>query len=259
MLAHEVIYEGIPPLPDTERVLANAIMFLVEGEELEAVKVLLSCSIEIRWSHHFPSEGNLTVEIKGPRSSVDKISTKHRFNKYDEDIYYQIYGAIGMALPAQLRIRDFDVSLEMPEPDPAWRTHVTELVGGKVAHNQNPFSRNDTLIWKSLRFNSEPERRIAAALDTVGVLFFPNCVARITVGDTRDMLIPDFLICDDGKWGILECDGATYHPSAAKDHDRDRFFRQYKIKVVERYPGMRCMNDAPGVVRDFLTLLKKNG
>lgn len=259
MQPQEVIYDGLPPLPDADKLLAGAIMFLVEGDELDAVQVLLPCRFTVGWSGDFPEEGNVFVSVSGPRTSYDRLNSRYGNDRYDQVIYRQVDDAISAALPMGLRLRHFSATLEMPEPDPNWRSHVAEIIGGKVAHNQNPFSRNDTLLWKSLRFNSEPERRLAAALDSVGVLFFPNCVARLTVGANRDMLIPDFLICDGGKWGILECDGATYHPSAAKDHDRDRFFRKCGIKVVERYPGTRCMEDAPGVVRDFLTLLKKNG
>ena len=51
-------------------------------------------------------------------------------------------------------------------------------------------------IWKNFRFRSESEVRIAAALDKInGVMFLPNCKARVGPSDSRLNREPDFLVC----------------------------------------------------------------
>jgi hypothetical protein len=79
--------------------------------------------------------------------------------------------------------------------------------------------------------------RIAVALDRSGVLFLPNCMGRLSGSTGRKNLECDFLVCHEGKWGILEVDGEPYHPAkrAAQDHERDRLFKAHGIRVVERF------------------------
>ncbi|GHO44571.1 DUF559 domain-containing protein [Ktedonospora formicarum] len=58
--------------------------------------------------------------------------------------------------------------------------------------------------------------------------------------------------------GIFEVDGEVYHSTAAKDHDRDRHFPSYGIRVVERYTANQCYTDTETVAREFLDFLKQN-
>src|SRR5258708_7586502 len=122
---------------------------------------------------------------------------------------------------------------------------------------ETQFQGGSIVTWRNLRFRSESEARIAAALDATSVLFLPNCMARLTTSEGRRTREPDFLVCQDGKWGILEVDGPFHEGLAAQDHDRDRLFRDYGIRVVERFKSEECYHDAPGVVRRFLALLEK--
>jgi hypothetical protein len=69
----------------------------------------------------------------------------------------------------------------------------------------------------------------------------------------------DFLVCLDGKWGILEVDGEPFHPPArtVHEHEQDRLFHNHGIAVVQHFDASRCYEDADGVVKQFLGLLKK--
>ena len=144
--------------------------------------------------------------------------------------------------------------------DPNWRAELQEIAHGRGVHNQGvEIPGRSTVTWKgNIKFRSESERRIAIALDATGVLFLPNCLTRLSAGDSRITKESDFLVCRDGKWGILEVDG-PFHPRAALDHSRDRLFQAYRVRVIQRYDWQECLNDAPGVVQQFLTLLEKNG
>jgi very-short-patch-repair endonuclease len=109
-----------------------------------------------------------------------------------------------------------------------------------------------------LRFRSESEVRIAQALDKANVMFLPNCRARIgSRTDTRKGLEVDFIIMSDGKWGVLEVDGAPWHPPtrAAQDHQRDRPLKYHGAAVVERFEADECFENPDGVVHQFLSLL----
>lgn len=241
-------------LPDPERFIASAARFLIEGNENDAALLLVSYRLILKWSEDWANEGQFVANLVGPRAMYDS------WNSFDSPDRRAIEDAFRAITPMHLSCAYIHVRAEIIEPDPDWRTQVAEIAQGKAVHNQAP-QINDApiLFWNYLRFRSEPERRIAIAFDQTGVLFFPNCIARLNTDAGRRNREPDFLICDAGKWGILEIDGTAYHRSAALDHQRDRVFRAYKIRVVERFPATQCHEDAPGVVRHFLQQLEKNG
>lgn len=131
--------------------------------------------------------------------------------------------------------------------------------GSKKKSPSPPKSDNyRTVVWKGLEFRSISEIKVAQALDRAGVLFIPSSRARFTTsGSGRDNREVDFLVCHEGKWGILEVDG-PYH-SADHDKWRDNSFRAHGVAVIARYPSERCHNDPGGVVADFLTKLTSPG
>ena len=113
--------------------------------------------------------------------------------------------------------------------------------------------------WKYLKFRSKTEIKIAEALDRAGVLFLPNCRARLTTPEGRQNKEADFLICDDGKWGILEVDGPHHTPERrVEEQERERMFRHYGIMIIERFDSNRCYEKPDAVVEEFLELLKKS-
>ena len=80
------------------------------------------------------------------------------------------------------------------------------------------------------------------------------------VGERRGNREPDFLVCKDGKWGVLEVDGEPFHPPSrtVQDHERDRLFRAYGVRVVEHFDASRCFEEADGVVAEFLAILARS-
>lgn len=113
-------------------------------------------------------------------------------------------------------------------------------------------------VWKRLRFRSKTEIKIAEALDRAGVLYFPNCVARLNTSNGRRNLEADFLICYEGKLGILEVDGIYHTPTRrVEEQERERFFRHHQVLIVERFDAERCYSQPDNVVREFLELVAK--
>ena len=121
------------------------------------------------------------------------------------------------------------------------------------------FKTDKTIICDELRFRSHSEIAIYKELKTRNVLFFPNAAA--VLGQQEPGMVlkrePDFLICFQGKWGILEVAGEPYHSGAStsKDHDRSRLFQRYGLVFVQFYDSKQCLSDPAGVVDDFLHLL----
>jgi hypothetical protein len=111
--------------------------------------------------------------------------------------------------------------------------------------------------WEGLHFRSKSEIKIAQALDCAGVLFYPNSKARLSQAEIRINRESDFLVFQSGKFGILEVDGRPYHQTAAADHERDRLFKRYGIRVIERFDATRCWNEPDKVVKEFLEILSQ--
>lgn len=112
--------------------------------------------------------------------------------------------------------------------------------------------------WNNLNFRSKTEIEIAKALDRTGILFLPNCKARLNTPQGRRNIEADFLVCHEGKWGILEVDGPHHTPlRRVEEQERERLFRHYRILIIERFDAERCYNQPDRVVQEFLELLKK--
>ena len=109
-----------------------------------------------------------------------------------------------------------------------------------------------------MKFGSISEVRIAQALASRGVLFFPLplAVRGETGASYMDRREPDFLVCHDGVWGILE---VAFHPDRyEKDADKDVWFKTSGIVHIQNYPAEHCFNHPSEVVDAFLHLLAKH-
>jgi very-short-patch-repair endonuclease len=82
-------------------------------------------------------------------------------------------------------------------------------------------------------------------------------MARLGTDDERKNREADFLVCANGKWGILEVDGEPFHPPSrtVDDHTRDRLFKDHGIRVVEHFDASECSERPAEVVASFLKLL----
>ena len=139
-----------------------------------------------------------------------------------------------------------------------------DFILSKTSQNDNinnqgvQFYSNSTIhTWENLRFRSKTEIKIAEALDRTGVLFVPNSLARLTTAKGRENKEADFLICYNGKWGVLEVDG-PFHTAERRveEQERERIFKKNGIKVVERFDAERCYNNPDEVVQEFFKMIE---
>lgn len=233
-------------------ILASAISYLIDGQEFYEASILLLCDLEIYKGWSSSEVTNVTVELWGNRAVHDIIQDENHAATL------AITRALESVLPIDTRLESLASRVTFKNMDSEWRVKFLEIIQGKAALNQcKPIEDKPRYTWEYLFFRSTYEIAIAKALSEHNLLFLPNCMARFPQeAQNREA---DFLVCCDGKWGIIEVDGETYHTNAARDHDRDRLFQSHGIRVVQRYTAKRCIENPRSVVQEFLGLLKKNG
>ena len=276
-------------LLDGDRIQASAARFLIDGGEEDAASVLLACRVEAWTSGDTWHVGDeiteaVHIELTGPRAAYDALSRETPLDQHDD--YFgvpreqreqrgcrvlieasirpelppivrpAVQAALEAVLPVGYYVKHLTVKAEMVDIDADWRQELLEIARGRGVTNQGVAIKDAPLYpWKNLRFRSKTEMRVAQALDRAGALFWPNCMARLGFeGAKRANREADFVVCDRGRFGILEVDGEAFHPPsrAAEDHDRSRVFKQHGVRVVEHYGAERCWTDPDGVVAEFL-------
>lgn len=149
-----------------------------------------------------------------------------------------------------------------------WQTMVRALIASsKGTNNQGritslAYERNgkDALLYNEMKFASHIEIRIAQELEKAKVLFFPLPMAvRVETGKLwQDHREPDFLVCLDGVWGVLEISGPSHEGRYDKDAEKGTWFKHAGILCVEYYSAERCYTDSASVVADFIAILRKH-
>ena len=143
------------------------------------------------------------------------------------------------------------------------------VIKNSIANIQNPHQADisekaflkkgrQLYVYNDMKFASQSEIRIAQELEARQVLFFPLPLAVRADTDKfyQDHREPDFLVCKDGVWGILE---VSYHPDRyEKDSEKDSWFKKSGILCVQHYSAERCYNHSSDVVNEFLEILAQH-
>jgi len=159
---------------------------------------------------------------------------------------------------------NLEFRVRLTDTEENWREVVKELVANAKDPNQGVltekiFARTgkQPFVYNEMKFASQSEIRIAQEFERRKVLFFPLPLAiRAGTGNLfEDHREIDFLICQDGVWGILE---VAYHPDRyEQDKQKDIWFKQSGILCVEHYTAERCYSESSAVVIEFLSILAK--
>jgi hypothetical protein len=266
------------PIPDeltNEQLLYNAVLYLAQTGRTEAAETLILCEMD-EWKverENYDAFGELLytdkafVTLSAPPPIRDRLEQNEPL--VDEEDGSQYFGnvireKIADAFKAVLRQNIVYVHTHprlVSEIEGDWRQQIATLLRGEKVTNQGVPRRPDTpvFVWNNLNFWSPAEREIAKALEKPGVLYLPNCMTRLGPPEHRYNKETDFVVCCEGKWGILEVDGKAFHQIAAQDYERDRQFARYGIRIIQRFTGKRCMENPDEVVETFLDILKRNG
>ena len=160
---------------------------------------------------------------------------------------------------------DVEFRVKLLDVDDDWKAVVRDLIVNSKDGNQGFVSslmasrRGKSLTtYNEMKFASKTEVRIAQEFERRGILFFPLPLAvRADTGELyKDHREPDFLVCQDGVWGILE---VSYHPDRfEKDAEKDGWFKQSGILCVEHKSAERCFNSPSEVVDEFMAVLARH-
>ncbi len=158
----------------------------------------------------------------------------------------------------KLKIQPIDAAKE-------WKDKVREIILTAQTPSQGALPEKvfaekgqQPMLYQEMKFGSISEVRIAQALASRRVLFFPLplAVRRETGASYMDRREPDFLVCHDGVWGILE---VAFHPDRyEKDAEKDGWFKQSGIVCIQNYTAEHCFNHPSEVVDAFLHILAKH-
>lgn len=197
---------------ETERITRAAVEYLIaQGKIFESALLLTSrLSLEI-----ISGDIGFSLSVEGEMSIVEYIAALEvepgRLDSVrgalTEDGQAAIEEALHEALTAYhgtgTYINRLGLTTRMALSDtyPLWReTYEAQLQGDDAPLNQAVVGTNPPLFqWNGLRFRSRSEQAIAAELAKAKTLFFPLPAA---VSELKKYE-PDFLVCLDGKWGIL--------------------------------------------------------
>jgi hypothetical protein len=231
-------------------VLARAVALLRTRGDPAAADLLATCGLDIVEDH----AGDVRLELVGSLVSQP--------GPLDLDI------PMARVLAQALReVVPPDLWIERLWARPAERPPTAQPTGAEVANSWSRSLHTGALnqaagelaprSWSGIRFRSESELRIAQAFDRTGVLFLPDALMRLGAPTARQNREADFLVCASGVWGILEVDGAPFHPDADAEaaKERDQLFRQHGIAVVEHVEADRCAVAPDAVVAEFLATL----
>lgn len=242
-------------IPSGEQFQASAVRFLIDGQEEDAANILLACTVKVEEGDDQPNWNTVYIYLSlvAPRIAYDILFNREHYITTAIDRAFNAVCPMGITLSSMIIRAELLMNI-----DPDWHKELLEIARGKGIHNQLAEAR-PAQTWNNLRFRSVSEVRIAQALDRTGVFFLPNCKGRLSLPGKRENKEPDFLICLNGKWGILEVDGEPFHPPSrtVEDHERDRLFKQHGIRVVEHYDANRCYEHPEEVVDNFLKLLNQ--
>lgn len=131
------------------------------------------------------------------------------------------------------------------EKNPNDRVEITEDESKTKTHSP---AEPLTYSWNGWQFQSAAEANIAEALDRAGVLFFPKATARLTTTDGRQNQDLYFLICYQGKLGIL----GVKTEEGEEAQRSDRILESQGIQVIQYYNVSECTEAPDRVVLEFL-------
>ena len=235
---------------------------LLERGHRELASIAVESEVEIL-THDFggesvalalpPSAHGIVAEDEEVRSDlIDYLHDVCSGNMYDQD-----GNATGSV--------HIEMKMNLLEVEEDWKEEMRRLISEAKGSNQGVVTEKvakregrDTHTYNEMTFGSKSEIRIAQELETRDLLFFPLPLGvRAETGDRwKDRREPDFLVCQEGTWGILE---VAYHPDRyEKDAEKAGWFKEMGILCVEHFTAERCYNQPTDVVDDFLNVLSKH-
>jgi hypothetical protein len=243
---------------DTEKFTFTLVEHLLRKQntsDKQIAKRLTECEFHPEINYHEYKD----IEEQGFCIEVPEQSFKFLNNKK-----MRLKDAIDYILNVNLDFIVFKIKhIDAPEN---WRSYT--LKAG--VNNQTAFpSTNYPLVSRifdksrnkgrhfSIKFRSPAEEALFENLYDSGCLFFPCPLGVSSSFNDPYYKEPDYLICKNGKWAILEVVADSTHSSVVSEAKRTRQFQNHNIPI-RQYDFSQCIHNPKFVVDDFLNWLTTN-
>jgi len=156
----------------------------------------------------------------------------------------------GARLFANLNEADFVQSDSVKARTEEDRTSPDEQTPGIDSSSEKQIYR-----WNDWEFTSESQVKIAEALDRVEAIFFPNPRGRFTTLKGRQNQQYSFLVCHQGKWGILAIEPDASGGGSDNNQRINPIFPAGGISAIKHYQHRQCCQEPDTIVEEFLSIL----
>lgn len=238
------------------------VQLLIDNGHPEIAAIALETEFSYEYYFDYEDERICCVTFSVPLSVLSYVNESNQIRQVIENtiksicLDYIIYPDDNVS---------FKYRVKLIEVEDGWQNIVRNL----IANAQNPnqalisekvFARKgkNILMYSEMKFASKTEIRIAQELENRKILFFPLPLAvRADTGNFyNDHREVDFLICQDGTWGILE---VSFHQDRyEKDSEKDSWFKKSGILCIQHYTSERCWEHPRQVVDEFLSILAQH-
>jgi hypothetical protein len=237
------------------------IQALLEAGHHEISALLVDADLQEEWRGHSP-----VVAIHLPSSSYLLVQN-------DSNVRQIIQRSLNLIGRGHISDQDGNDMAEIPiayrvkllDVEDDWRSVVRNLIVNAKDPNQGVITekvferqQRQPYLYNEMKFASQSEIRIAQELEQRKVLFFPLPLAvRSETGTLyKDHREIDFLVCENGVWGIIE---VSYHPNRfEQDAEKDIWFKKSGVLCIQHYTAERCYSRPGEVVNEFLEVLAKH-
>ena len=246
---------------DDERqdyIISNVVRLLVYRKEGEAASWLSSGIVDVRLSRAIgivPEELSDTIDVLQITAPIDIYHYLRESVPNDENLKRIFEEIVSGFREFGHHIWFIGCQLETVSPPSDWHRRLFEFIPKfEIPANQALFAyRNgEKFVHKRLHFRSPAEICIFDELVTRQLLVLPLPVA--VMGQDKAYLEPDFVVFYNGKAGVFEVHGKTYHTpeTATKEHELRRHFARLGVRIFEVFDAQKCMSNPERVVDDFL-------
>ena len=245
-----------------EQLHRTFVQLLVENDYREVAAIAVDSKLEILYSG-YDTDG---IAIDVPASVYSMIKNNDHIKKVMERALLSVCeGRITDQNGNTVSNLSIVYRIQLLDVEEGWQNVIKSLIANAENPNQavvteKAFAKTNKqpYVYNEMKFASKSEIRIAQEFETQKILFFPLPLAvRAESGNFYDgHREVDFLVCDDGAWGILE---VSYHPDRyEKDVEKDSWFKKSGILCVQHYTAERCYNNPAEVVTEFMSILAKH-
>jgi hypothetical protein len=253
-----------PPInsQETEQILFNACQLLAFRGISKAAQLLCTLSGVIYPTTNSFGDEFFVFQVPVPLNYYDELRTVIESRKdsgltEDQKELKKTLGDIEDSIRevAPFYIRFITFELKAQEVFNGWREEfATSVILGTANQAVFTFKNIPKILHEGLYFRSKTEIKIYNELVNRGLLVIPLCVT--VLGAHNNYKEPDFIVCKDGKWGILEVNGSFHTPlTSAEEFERRRKFTSLGVRVYEIFDAKRCYNETARVVDEFIAEL----